>query len=202
MRRLLLAVLVAMGCSKPAEYVRREDGSNTFSAELPSSWQADGDKDLARLPIAVVSYVGAVDSRDESIPLGAVINVTRVTRVAAEQPPESKGRKAFLAAWILPSEVVFGASPEGLRAELRKHLPARVEDATLGGKPARTYSRDYVHENPLHMRGPVRMRLTDYVVRTDAAFYIVEYRATAKRYDEFKPVFERFLKSFTFGPRA
>lgn len=202
MRRLLpvLAVLAA-SCARPLEFASHQDPAKIFSAEVAKSWRLDGDKDLSRVPVAVVSFIGAVDVQDEGVPLGAVINVTRVSRSPSEQP-KGGARQAFLDGWIAPSDVLFGAPRETLKAGLRDSLPARVDETTLGGIPAKTYRRDYVHNNPIHMKAPVAMRLEDVVARTDGAYYIVEYRATAERFDALRPAFERFLKTFAFGPKS
>ncbi len=202
MRGGFLAVLtLAAACARGPEFARHEDPAGGFSAEVPSRWRRDGDKDLSRRPVAVVSFIGAVDAQDESVPLGAVIHVTRVSRLPSDQPAGGR-RQAFIDAWITPTEVLFGASKDALKPELRAAVPARIDPASLGGRPARTYQRDYVHNNPIHMSAPVPMRLVDFVVKTDAAYFIVEYRATLKRFDEFHPAFERFLKTFAFGPKA
>ena len=169
------------------------DASGDFTAEMPSSWKSYNDLDLKRRPVGVLSFVGELQTQDEGIPIGAVINVTRASRTASEMPVGGRELKAYGEGWIAPSEDLFGAHPKS---------DLKVTNTALGGKDARTYEREFVWENPAHAIKPIPMRLVDVVVRTDKAFYIIEYRATQKLFEKHRPVFERFLKGFAFGPSA
>jgi hypothetical protein len=106
-----------------------------------------------------------------------------------------------VSSWLAPSDALFGDASR-VTAEQRKLMAYPVEDAALGGRKARTYERGYEHHNKTHMPRPVQMRLRDVVVQTAGSYYVIEYRATQKLWEKHKPAFERFLRSFKFGPSA
>lgn len=198
---LLCAALSVLGCSRESAWQRYDDGSGDVSVEVPKSWPMIDDPDLKRRPVAMLTFLGEEKPQDEGRPLGALIHVTRVTRVTAEMPAEAKARARFTESWITPPDVLFGAPVELLPPEARKNLP-KVSDTTLGGKAAKTYEREYEYVNRAHGNVEVWIRLIDVVVRTDKAYYMIEYSAPRDRFEKHRPVFERFLKSFAFGPSA
>lgn len=191
----------AAACSRPLAWQRYEDASGDFSSEIPASWQSINDPDLKRRPVAVLAFLGEMKTQDEGLPLGALIYVTRSTRAPSEMPAGGPARRAYAAAWLASSDMLFNGPVESLPVDPLKGLP-KVSEISLGGKTARTYEREYEHFNAAHMPRPVLMRLASVAVRTDKAYYIIEYRATRDLFDRHRPVFERFLKSFAFGPSA
>lgn len=197
---LVLILVAAVLACQGKTLLLYQDPSGEFSVEVPRAWRRDGNESLARRPVALVSFIGEVQTQDEGNLLGALIHVTRVSRVRSEFPGNDKAFQAFAEAWLIPSDVLFGASRERLPADVRNNLP-EVREASLGGRSARTYRRDYDYFNRLHMPAAVPMRLEDVVVRTDRAYYIIEYRATRALFEKHLPVFERFKQTFVFGPR-
>lgn len=107
----------------------------------------------------------------------------------------------FLASWTTPPDVLFGAPIELLPVESRKNLP-KISDTTLGGKAAKTYEREYEYVNHAHGDLDVWLHTVDVIVRTDKAYYMIVYSAPRGSFEKHRPVFERFLKSFAFGPSA
>lgn len=198
---LVWAILLVCGCSRGLVWQPYSDASGDVRAEVPRSWPSTHDPDLRRRPVAMLTFLGEETPQDEGRPLGALIHVTRVTRLAAEMPADPKARSRFVDAWITPSDVLFGAPVESLPPEARKGLP-KVSDTSLGGKPAKTYEREYEYVNRAHGNVDVWIRLVDVVVRTDKAYYMIEYSAPRESFEKNRPVFERFLKTFAFGPSA
>lgn len=203
MRRaaLLTSVLLTLfGCSRVLVWQRYEDVSGLVSFEIPKTWPLAADSDLKRIPTASLTFVGEEKPQDEGVFLGATIHVTRVARADADMPKGEPAHGRYVATWIAPADVVFGASPETLPPESRKDLP-KVSDTTLGGKTAKTYGREYEYVN--QVRGiRLWLKLVDYIVRTDKAYYMIEYRAPRDTFEKNRPVFERFVKGFAFGPGA
>jgi len=198
---LLCAVMTICGCSRELVWQPYADASGDFSVEAPKSWPSTHDPNLKRRPVAMVTFLGEETPQDEGRPLGAQIQVSRVTRVASEMPADAKARRKFVEAWIVPPDVLFGAPVESLPPEARENLP-KVSDTTLGGKAAKTYEREYEYVNHAHGALDVWIRSVDVVVRTDKAYYMVVYSAPRDRFEKYRPVFERFVKSFAFGPSA
>ena len=201
--RLAAVVLLgaAAACTRPLVWRPYADASGDFSSEIPASWDSIDDPDLKRRPAAIVAFLGEVKTQDEGNPLGAVVQVTRLTRVRAEMPAGDKARRVYAESWLTSPDALFKGPVEALLVDEKKGLP-KVRETALGGKTARTYEREYEHFNAVHMPRPVPMKLVDVAVRTDKAYYIIEYRATRDLFEKHRPVFERFLKSFAFGPSA
>ena len=201
---LLSAVLLfgaAGACSRALVWQPYADMSGDFSSEIPASWTSIDDPDLKRRPVGVVAFLGEMKAQDEGNPLGALIQVSRVTRGPSEMPAGEKARQAYAKAWLASPDRLFKGRVESLPVDAQKGLP-KVSEVLLGAKTARTYEREYEHFNAAHMPRPVPMKLVDVVVRTDKAYYVIEYRATRDLFEKHRPVFERFLKSFAFGPSA
>jgi hypothetical protein len=201
-RTVLLAVAAAslFACSRELVWQRYADASGLVSVDIPKSWPLAVSGDLNRLPVSSLTFVGEEKPQDEGVFLGATIHVTRVARADADMPRGEPAHGRYVATWIAPADVIFGASPESLPLEARKDLP-KVSDATLGGKPAKTYGREYEYVN--QVRGiRLWLKLVDVVVRTDKAYYMIEYRAPRDTFEKNRPVFERFVKSFSFGSGA
>ena len=191
----------AAACRRPLVWQPYADASGDFRSEMPESWSSYQDPNLKRRPVAVVAFLGEMKTQVEGYPIGAIIQVTRASRVPSELPAGDKARKNYAASWLSSPDLLFKGPVEALPVDLKKGLP-KVSEATLGAKTARTYEREYEEFDAVHMPRPIPMKLVDFVVRTDKAYYIIEYRAPRSLYEKHRPVFERFLKSFAFGPSA
>ena len=201
---LLTAVLLlgaAAACTRPLVWQPYADASGDFRSEMPKSWSSYNEPDLMRRPVAVVAFLGEMKTQVEGYPIGAIIQVTRATRVPSELPKGDKARKNYTASWLVSPDLLFKGPVEALHVDPKKGLP-KVSETALGAKMARTYEREYEEFNAVHMPRPVPMKLVDIVVRTDKAYYIIEYRAPRDLFEKHRPVFERFLKSFAFDPSA
>ncbi len=198
MRATLVILLLAAACSRDHAWQRHIDASGDISADVPTDWPSNQDPNLQRRPIASLEFLGEEKPQDEGRPLGSLIRVTRVTRVTSEMPADKRARKKYEENWLGAPGVLFGASIKSLPPAERKKIPT-VSDITLGGKPAKTCEIEYEYVNR-SLR--VWIRAVDIVVRTDKAYYTIEYSAPRDRFEKNRPVFERFLKSFAFGPAA
>jgi len=200
LRCLLLCFAGAMAACRPAPHpISYVDPSGFFRSEIPDSWRRDGDKDLTRKPVAVVTFIGEIQSQDEGIPLGAVINVTRIIRDKADFPGGDKGFATFQRNWLYRSDALFGG-PQGLLPENQRSLLALpVSDETIGGLKARVYRQEYRQANPIHNPNVTAMRLEDAVIQTPRAYYVLEYRATSELFDKYYPVYQRFKTASVFG---
>lgn len=203
--KLLLPAVLLLGaaaaCTRSLVWQPYADTSGDVRSEIPSSWSSYNDPDLARRPVAVVAFLGEMKIQVEGYPIGAIIQVTRATRVPSELPTGELARKKYSASWLASPDLLFKGPVAALPVDLKKGLP-KVSEAMVGAKVARTYEREYEEFDAIHMPRPIPMRLVDFVVRTDKAYYIVEYRAPRDLFEKHRPVFERFLKSFAFGPSA
>jgi len=202
---LLLPAILLLGaaaaCTRPLEWQPYADASGDVRSELPESWNSYSDPDLKRRPAAIVAFLGEMKIQVEGYPIGAIIQVTRATRVPSEIPAAGPARKKYVESWLASPDALFKGPVESLSVDEKKGLP-KVTEIALGAKTARTYEREYEEFDAIHMPRPMPMRLVDVVVRTDKAYYILEYRATRDLFEKHRPVFERFLKSFVFGPSA
>lgn len=172
----LVAFLVISACARNIEFQTYSDPSKDFVLQVPKGWLQEA---INRRPTSVASFVGEVTDQDEGIPLGAVLYVTKFYRYRADHPGSNAGYEAYLKDVLLPLDVLFGASPEKLPAEIRKKLASPVNETQLSGLPAKTYRRDFEHYNPFHMSRSYQMRLEDVVIRTPTAYYVLEYPSAA-----------------------
>ena len=201
MRSLLVAALVLAGlsaCRAKPHTVAYVDPSGLFRAEIPDTWRRDGDKDLSRKPVAVVSFIGEISSQDEGLPVGAVINVTRITRLANEVPGGDKGYAAFQRNWLSRSDALFGGPKNVLPEDQKALLSLPVADETIGGRKAKVYRQEYRQGNPIHSTSAPAMRLEDAVIQTPEAYYVLEYRATQDLFDKYYPVYRGLKNAAVF----
>lgn len=167
----LLALLLAGACAKKLTFEPYKDASG-LSAEVPAGWSRLGDPDLTRKPIAVATWVGKLVAEDEGTPIGAVINITRISRKPANlQKGQDWGR--YKADWLDRSDALF-AKEKGDGASFRQ---------------------EFVLKNKTHGLAPTNMRLEDLVLRTDDAYWVLDYRATAELFDKYYPAFQRLKAS-------
>ncbi len=166
---------------------------------ISDDWRRDGDKDLSRKPVAVVSFIGEVQADDEGVPLGAVINVTRIARAKADVPGGDKGFAAYQKNWLFRSDALFGGPKDVLPENQKPLLALPISDETVGGLKAKVYRQEFTESNPVHNSNSVAMRLEDAVVQTPEAYYVLEYRATKELFDKHYPVYQRFKAAATFG---
>lgn len=205
MKTTLAATLIfaaaMIACRRAPHVVAYSDPSGLFRSEIPDDWRRDGDKDLSRKPVAVISFIGEIQSQDEGIPLGAVINVTRISRDKADVPGGEKGFAVFQKSWLLRSDALFGGSKDVLSEDQKPLLALPIADATIGGLKAKVYRQGYRQANPIHSPNAPPMRLEDAVVQTPRAYYVLEYRATQDLFDKYYPVYRRFIGSAAFGEK-
>lgn len=173
MRRALplTLALLACACGKKLTFEPYQDASG-FAAEVPSGWSRIGDADLTRKPVAVATWIGKAIADDEGTPIGAVINVTRISRKPADlQKGQDWAR--YKADWLDRTDALFFKA-KGDAASFRQEF-------TLGNKT--------------HGLPPTPMRLEDVVLRTDDAYWVLDYRATAELFDRYYPAFEKLKAS-------
>lgn len=164
---LAAAALVLAGCSKKGAYARYEDPTG-FSAEVPATWPRDGDKDLTRRPVAMMSWVGADQPQDEGVALGAVLHVTRVSRKREDLPPRWSWPK-YQAEWL--------NRPDQLFAKGKGDLAEYAEEGTV--------------ENKLHGLAPTLIKTDTVVLRTPDAYWVLNYSATQDKFGQHLAAFER-----------
>jgi hypothetical protein len=193
---LALAIAACRAKPHPMAYA---DPSGLFRCEVPDTWRRDGDKDLSRKPVAVISFIGEVQSQDEGLPLGAVINVTRISRNKADVPGGDKGYAVFQKNWLLRSDALFGGPKDALPDNQKPVLALTISDETIGGLKARVFRQDYAQGNPIHNTNAPPMRLEDAVVQTPEAYYVLEYRATKDLFDKHYGVYQRLKAAAVFG---
>lgn len=167
----LVVLLLTAACSKPQAYVAFSDPSG-FSADVPSGWTRSGDADFSRRPVAVLTWIGVMTAQDEGIPIGAVINVTRVSR-KREDLKDERSWQRYKADWLDRSESLFAK--------------------TMGDSAA--FTQKFTMENKLHGLKPTAIQLEDVVLRTPDAYWVLDYRATTALYDKHRPAFERLKKT-------
>lgn len=197
---LTLGLVAGLAACRPAPHpVAYADPSGFFRSEIPDNWRRDGDKDLSRKPVAVVAFIGEMQSQDEGIPVGAIINVTRISRVKADVPGGDKGFAAFQKNWLFRSDALFGGPEEVVPENQKALLSLRVDDETIGGLKAKVYRQAYRQGNPIHSANAPAMRLEDAVVQTPRAYYVLEYRATKDLFDKYYPAYQRFKAAAAFA---
>ena len=202
MKNIIFLVFAFAACRPAPHPVVYTDPSGFFRAEVPDNWRRDGDKDLARKPVAVVSFIGEIQSQDEGIPLGAVINVTRISRDKADVPGGEKGFATFQKNWLSRSDALFGG-PTGVLPEVQKQLLSLpIMDEAIGGLKAKVYRQEYRQGNPIHNANAPAMRLEDAVVQTPKAYYVLEYRATQDLFAKYYPAYQRLKSTASFGRQS
>jgi hypothetical protein len=171
----ILLMLAAWACGRPPSFELYEDASG-FSAEIPSGWTRLGDADLTRRPVAVATWVGQVIAEDEGRPIGVVLNVTRISRKRSDL---QKGRdwSRYKADWLDRSDALFAKS---------------------GGDTA-SFQQGFMLQNKTHGLPPTAMRLEDFVIRTNDAYWVLDYRATVALFEKHHPTFARLKASFKPG---
>jgi len=150
-----------------------------FSCDIPAGW------DVRRDPAEDEDY------RIFEIALDAPARFTSISvRCLLEDNADFAGYKDFL---DRNSRNVLGETDNA-----REHY-GPVTKTTLDGKPAFALKRDrmtYLHPESTSDES-VRLIEDLYVLpMKDGSFYVLHYTAEADAYEEFRPVFERVVRSF------
>lgn len=170
MKRLILIVLTAAAaCGKKAPtYEAYRDAGAGYTLEAPKGWTLDAPPaDAAKRPAVTTQFIGDIEPQDEGVPLGAVLTVTRLSRMANEK-------------LIKETKALF--PDDG---------PASAES-----KPySRDY--EHGGPTPMHQNAaPIPMRVEGKVFRTADAFYVVELRGVRGKFEANRPTLQRALATF------
>lgn len=181
---ILLLLAAAAACSRAPRLVEFRDPAGRYSLEVPSSWARDLDPDPDRKPATTARFIGALEPQREGVPLGAVLEVTQLSRRPDAVPGGPAAFKAFDEKVLKPTRDLFG--DDGASAATR------------------TYSRsyDYGGPTPFHPEPAVSMSAQGAVYRTADAYYVVEYRATRENFDKCRYALDRALATFRVAEAA
>lgn len=182
MRRLALALALFAGCSKPLEYAEYKDPAGTFVAQMPKDWAPLAQGPFPEWPARKTEWIGEVADQHESIAIGAIYTVWRMSR------KPTKIQKKYAESMLAATDALFAdEAPQDVM----------VAPGEMLGYPARAFQRELT-EN-LGPAGNLRAhpsRISGVAIQTPEHYIVLEYRAVLPLFDKRLPVFQRLRESF------
>ncbi|MDX6771067.1 MAG: hypothetical protein SF051_16165 [Elusimicrobiota bacterium] len=185
MRRIALAAaLLAGGCSQKTNYIEHKDAVAGYTVQVPDEWAPVVSGPYPEWPARKTEWIGAVADEHEGIAIGAIYTVWRMDR-----KPTAKQKK-YAETMLAATDALFAdEAPEDVM----------VAAGEFAGFPAAAFQRELTENLGGGIHGAVRShpsRISGIAIRTPDAYFVLEYRATKKLFDENLPHFQRLRETF------
>lgn len=178
MGRLAAALLPLLVAAAPASSAVYRPWAGRFSAELPEGWHVENEGALLEGSGGWMRLVGKVDYRPR--PLGAIVVLSK--RVG----PSAKGG----------SGVYDCRLPDGALNVRNTRLAGREAIAHEREEEVNLHDYEQVESFPETQPRAQRLRAETVSAKIDGACYTVSYEALQDRFEQYRPGFERVLRTF------